>query len=187
MPKSNSSAILDLMGLDGQDIVVSRRDGKVVIRKFRKRRKSKSPKRKETNDNFRDANRWAKRILIQPGMKALYEKGINAKKKNAHTVAVTDYLNAPNIAYVKLTEYTGTPGDPIRIKATDDFQVVSVKVKVTDGKGQLLEEGEAERYSRKPFMWVYKATATNANLASTEIRVIAKDRPGNKKEASSKK
>lgn len=182
MPRSNSSAILDLMGLDGKDVVVSRRDGKLVLSKFKKRRKSKSPKRKETNDKLRDANRWAKRILAQPEMKALYEKGINAKKTSAHTVAVADYLNAPNIEYVKLGDYKGACGDPIRIKATDDFQVVSVEVKITDGKGELLEEGKAERYSRKHFMWVYKAAETNAHLTNTTIRVIAKDRPGNKKE-----
>ena len=161
------------------DAAVRRYRNQTVISKVTFPRKSKSPKRKEANDKFKEANDWAKHILKQPGMKELYAKGTNDKLSNPHTVAVSDYMQPPEIHYISLKDYTGAVGDRIRIKATDSFQVTEVKVRITNLKGTLLEKGLAERYLRKPAMWVYTVTVANLDLPRTVVKVIASDRPGN--------
>ena len=159
-----------------------------VIRKYRNQtvisvvttpRRSKSARKKASNDRFKEANNWAKHVLRDPGMKALYAKGINGKLSSAHTVAVSDYLQAPVIHYINLKDHTGAVGDKIRIKATDNFQVTAVEVTITNAKGILVEKGQATRYSRKPAMWSYILTVANPDLPGTVISVIARDRPGN--------
>lgn len=48
-----------------------------------------------------------------------------AKKRqhSAYSVAVADYFHAPDIKEVDLGGYTGTAGDLISVKVTDDFKV----------------------------------------------------------------
>ena len=88
-------------------------------------------------------------------------------------------MQAPEIHYISLKDYQGLIGDKIRIKATDNFQVTEVKVRITNAKGTLLEKGEAIRYPRKQAMWVYTVTVANPDLQGTVVNVIAEDRPGN--------
>ncbi len=142
-------------------------------------RKSKSSRKKESNNRFANASLWAKETLAEPGMKKLYSKGINSKLSNAQIVAVTDFLTAPVIHYISLKQYTGAIGDKVRIKATDNFQVISVEVKIRNKNGKELEKGPAIQYKRKPVMWIYSLTAANADVIGTIVEATAKDRPGN--------
>ncbi len=180
MPKIRKPTKADISAFLSNDIAIRKYRNQTVVSTVRIPRKSKSVRRKAANDRFKKANDWAKNILRQHGMKELYAKGINDKLSNAHTVAVRDYLQGPEIHYISLKDHTGAAGDTIRIKATDDFQVINVEVKITNPKGILLEKGQATRYSRKPAMWVYNLTVANRNLPGTVIRVMASDRPGNK-------
>lgn len=143
---------------------------------------SKSKKKKEANDRFAHANQYAKNVLKRPGMKELYAKGINARLSNTHTVAVTDYLNPPVIHDINIKDYHGTAGDKLRIRATDDFQVTSVEVRIINKEGHTLEKGAALKNKRKPSSWVYTTTVNNTQLEGTKIQVTAKDRPGNEVE-----
>ncbi len=93
-------------------------------------------------------------------------------------VAVADFLKAPSIEQVNLSAYTGQPGDTIRIRVIDDFAVKSVVVRITNGDGSLVEEGEAHPDAIN-FEWIYTATATNSNLDGDKIEIIASDTPGN--------
>lgn len=126
-------------------------------------------------DRFRSAHHYATHALKSPERKALYEKGINANRTSAHTVAFQDYLNAPVIHYIRSDQRAG---DVITIKATDDFRVETVTVDIFDPKGRLLESGNAERYPRKPFIWKYPITSRNNQKVIT-VRVTAMDMPGN--------
>ena len=152
---------------------------RLVFIKVANPKKSKPAKKQDAMDAFRYANQYAKNILQRPGMKALYLKGIDEKRSNAHTVWVADYLNKPVIHNINIKAYRGEIGDTLRIKATDDFQVTSVHVRILHGKGKILEQGEAVQYARKPDIWVYTATEKNPELKGTIIRVTAKDRPQN--------
>ncbi len=152
---------------------------RVVVSRVTHPKQSTSEKKLEANDRFADANQYAKNILKMPGMKELYAKGISARLSNTHTVAVSDYLNAPVIHAINIKEYHGTAGDKLRIRATDDFQVTSVEVRILNKEGNILEKGEALKNKRKPSSWVYTTTVNNTELEGTKIQVRAKDRPGN--------
>lgn len=161
----------------------------VVLRNYRNQvvlsmvtvpRKSKSEKKKEAINRFQDANAYAKSILEEPGMKKLYAKGINDKKRSAHTVAVADYLNAPKIHYIRMNVNRGAVSEKLRIKVTDDFQVTAVRVRFMSSDGEILEEGIAEQYARKPAMWLYTLTGVIPMVVGTVIEVVAEDRPGNR-------
>jgi hypothetical protein len=182
VPKIRKPTSGDISAVLSKDAVVRSYRRQTLVSTVTIPRKSKSRKRKAANDRFRKANDWAKSVLRRPGMKELYAKGINDKLSNPHTVAVSDYMQAPEIHYVSLKNHRGAAGDPIRIKATDNFQVTAVEVSITNAKGILLERGQATRYPRKPAMWVYILTAANRHLPGTVIKVIASDRPGNKAE-----
>lgn len=181
MPKViNNPLIAGVTGMVGKTIVLRYIRNQQVLSNRPTPRKSNSEKQQQSIDRFAEAQQYAKMILKDPGMKALYMKGINDQKSNAHTVASCDYLNTPEIHYVRLPGYSGIAGDVIRIKATDDFQVTSVNVEIKSGKGQFLEKGPAERYRRKPFMWVYKTSVANPDVPGSILRVTASDRPGNR-------
>ncbi|NOT73764.1 MAG: hypothetical protein HOP08_02465 [Cyclobacteriaceae bacterium] len=179
MPKLRKETKAELSAVFANDAVIRTYRNQTVVSKVTVPRPSDSIKRKEINDLFTEANSWAKETLKDPAMREYYEKGVNDKLSNAHTVALTDYLHAPEIHYVNLKDYTGTPGDPIRIKATDNFRVTSVIVKITNAKGILLEEDEAIRYKRKPTMWLYNTKIGNPLLPGTVFIVSAMDLPGN--------
>lgn len=179
MPKIRKPSRADISAVLSDQAVLKKVRNQTIISKPTIPRKSKSVRKKEANNRFAEASRWAKEILTEPGMKALYSKGINSKLSNAQMVAVTDFLTAPVIHYINLKQYTGAIGDKIRIKATDDFQVSSVDVTISDKKGKELEKGPAVHYKRKPVMWIYTLKLANAYIAGTVIEVTAKDRPGN--------
>jgi hypothetical protein len=144
------------------------------------RKKSKSEHAKRTNNRFKGASHWAASILLEPGKKELYSKGINEDGNSAHAVARNDFLNPPKIHYTRIENYTGAIGDRVRIKATDSFPVMALTVSISRRDGQLLEKGDAVRDLRKPVMWTYQTTVANPELPGTIITVIAQDLPGNK-------
>lgn len=129
---------------------------------------------------FKHATRYAKRQVADPESKALYQKGVNADKSSAYLVALSDFLNAPEIHYIQPKLYTGLVGSLITVKVTDDFRVEDVHVEIHVPNGKLLESGHAERNKRKPFMWNYRATVVNPSVEGSIIKVVARDRPGNK-------
>jgi len=116
-------------------------------------------------------------------MDKLYAKGIKSKFGNTQSVAVQDYMKGPEIHYINTEKYTGAVGDELRIKATDNFQVTEVKVRIYEKDGKkLVEKGSAVRYSRKPVMWIYTLTVGSTDVDGTVIKAIAFDRPGNETE-----
>jgi hypothetical protein len=126
---------------------------------------------------FQRAVVYAGVAVTDPTLEAVY--AARAKKgQSARNVAVADFLHAPNIEVIDLSGYHGTPGDVIRIEATDDFAVKEVKVVITNPDGSLVEEGFAQQ-GAPGFEWIYTATAANPGLTSDRIEVYASDIPGN--------
>ncbi len=99
--------------------------------------------------------------------------------KSAYTVAITDCLTSPTIKEIILDDYSGTIGDVISVRAIDDFNVQTVRVRIMKADNTLLEEGFAV-LSDEDLNWNYVATLANASIAGTTIEVIASDIPGNK-------
>lgn len=67
------------------------------------------------------------------------------------------------------------------IRATDDFEVVTVMVKIENADGSLVEEGNAINNGAE---WIYTATALNADLSGDKITITASDHPNNLTEKS---
>jgi hypothetical protein len=74
--------------------------------------------------------------------------------------------------------YAGKPGQVVRVKATDDFQVVEVKVTIRGPQGELIEEGLAELKSEKGD-WCYTARMEVPSGQTVSVTAVAKDKPGN--------
>lgn len=153
--------------------------GKLQMCNLPGERKKSTARQKDQMKRFRKASQYAKAETRNAAVKAHYATGICRERPSAYNVALSDYLNAPVIHYIRPKLYTGDVDSLITIKATDDFRVERVHVTIHTPDGKLLESGEAERNKRKPFMWNYRATVKNAKVSGSVIKVIAEDRPGN--------
>ena len=70
----------------------------------------------------------------------------------------------------------GQPGETIRIRASDDFQVAGVGVRILDAAGTTLEQGPAT--ATGDGAWTYTATTNLPDGQQVVIEVTATDRPG---------
>ncbi|AYN01043.1 hypothetical protein [Chryseobacterium sp. 3008163] len=167
-----------LSGKVGDLLVFSQRNGKTIVSKAPKERTGElSDKQKAHKLKFQKAVLYAKSALADPVKNQMYGiKSDSSSGITTYNVAVADLLNAPDIEEIDLSNYSGNPGDLIKITATDDFQVISVTVKIENADGILVEEGNAVDNGAE---WIYTATASNSDLAGDKITVHATDNPAN--------
>ena len=127
-------------------------------------------------DRFRLASLWARAILANPEMAALYA----ARATNGRTpyvTALTDFLRPPRIAEIDCSGYHGHAGDEIRVSAFDDFRVKEVRVAILAADGTVLEEGTCVP-DEFGMLWLYKATTDVLTLDGVTAHAIATDHPG---------
>ncbi|WP_046242672.1 hypothetical protein [Hymenobacter terrenus] len=129
-------------------------------------------------ERFQQAAFYGRAVQQDPARKAAYQTGTDADTTSAYTVAVADYLNAPNVRTVDFSGYRGLVGDPILIQATDDFAIHHVHVLIQNPDGSVVEEGDATP-DPDGFTFRYTATAANPSLDGDKILVTAYDNPGN--------
>jgi hypothetical protein len=175
----NNPLLQTITGMLGKTIVFRQWRGKIIVAKRPKKRKSDSKKQKIYIGKFREATQYAKKQMTIPESKAEYQTGINDRRHNAYTVALVDYLNAPKIHTIDVSNYHGAIGDTINIKATDDFRVTNVKVVIADSNGVVLEEGEAKPYGSKAIEWNFQATVNNPQYKGSMVVATALDKPMN--------
>ena len=170
-----------LSGKVGDLLVFSQRNGKTIVSKVPKERTGElTDKQKQHKLKFQKAVLYAKSVLADPAKKEMYEEMADASKGiTTYNVAVADLLNAPDIETIDLSEYEGNIGDNNKITVTDDFQVVSVTVRIENADGTLVEEGVAIDSGAE---WVYTATVANPDLSGDKITVKATDNPDNMSE-----
>lgn len=113
-----------------------------------------------------------------------YVEAARERNESPLKVATADFLHAPEIHRVDLSDYLGRPGDPIRVFATDDVAVTRVGILITDSRNHLVEMGMARRTG--PSEWVYRATRP---APGRHVRVIADaaDLPGHLVESRAEK
>jgi hypothetical protein len=114
--------------------------------------------------------------MQDPLQKEEYTKEAKEKGIQTNAVAIADFLKAPRIEKINLSEYTGKKNDIIKIKAFDDFKVKAVTVKIENADGTLVEEGNAVENG---LYWIYTAKQNNADLSRDKITVRATDIPDN--------
>lgn len=136
-----------------------------------------TPGKQAFREKFLNATYLAKKVLHDP----MFGPQYLAKKRpgqGAYTVAMKDCLTPPKIMGIFLEGYNGAVGDIISIRATDDFMVTTVKLRILKADDTLIEQGTAS-LDEFGIDWIYVATVANNPLAGTKVEVTARDIPGN--------
>ncbi len=131
-------------------------------------------------ERFRLAVLYGRTALADPNTKALYEASAKADGQQVFALTVSDFLHAPSVDEIDLNGYTGKAAESIHIRASDDFEVTGVAVRITDGNGTTLEQAAATQTIPGSSDWRYQTTTNVAPGQSVSIEVTATDRPGHK-------
>jgi hypothetical protein len=131
---------------------------------------------KDQTRRFSGAVNYAKSALADPVKRAYYEARAT-KEISAYNRAVADFLTKPWIDQIDAIDYTGHPGDKIRIIASDNIKVDSVSVSITDNAGAVLETSTCV-FDGENMNWVYTASTTQAVIAGLKVVAIVRDMPG---------
>ena len=174
---TNNPLVKGASGALGRTVVYKQWRGRVVMANLPKKRKSSSEKQKDQQMRFHYAVKFAKRATANPQWKAMYEKGIGGNKFSANAVALSDFLNPPKIEEINVMNYTGAPGEIIRVRAWDDFKVASVTITIMRDN-TVIEKGKAQPRGKKG-LWRMATSVRNASAPGTVFEVVAKDMAGN--------
>ena len=179
MAKSKNNVVtFGLSGKIGDLLVFRQKDGKTVVAKIPQTKNEPSDRQIAQRRQFQKAVLYAKAATAGGETAALYEEKAKQKKRSPFNVAVADFLKAPDITHIDLSDYAGQAGDAIRIEVSDDFAVKQVSVTITNSDGSLVESGNALQ-DAVGYQWTYTATQTNDNLDGDRIVVRAADTAGN--------
>jgi hypothetical protein len=160
------------------DLVFRRYEDEIVVaRKPDRQNVEPTPAQAAHRERFRLAALYGKTVFADPAQKALYEKGAKDRHQTVFALTVGDFLNAPAVDEIDLSAYTGKAGEPITIRASDDFEVAGVYVAIRDTCGAVLEQAAA---CQSDGVWLYTTTKALTPGLAVVIEVTATDRPGNK-------
>lgn len=179
MAKVRLNPILEQVRGQVGDLVFKRSGNEVVIaRKPDFSDREPTAAQTAAQERFRQAALYGKLVMADPQTKQLYEEAAKAKGQPLFSLTVADFFHAPSVDEVDLAGYGGRAGDPIIIKAHDDFAVSAVQVALSDAAGSPIESGEAVETPAKSGRWLYTATAAVATGTQVRIHVSAVDHPG---------
>lgn len=182
MAHANNSVITGkLKGSIGKELVFREWEGKTIVAKAPKARTGKAtPSQEKTQENFQMAARYAKAIVKDPEMVTGYAAALRPRQ-NVYSRALEDFIHPPTVVQITTRDYTGAVGDTLKIRAKDDFRVVTVLVEIYNPDGSLLEKGTCTQ-NLNGVDFNYVAKLANPALAGTRIKAIATDVPGNEGE-----
>ena len=163
---------------DREDAIVFRKHLDEILKREHHTPQELNEEEEARHQHRQQATIYAKTQMLNQQTRSLYEAKAVDGLQTAYTIAVADFLNAPDIKEVDLRNYNGMEGDRIRIQVTDDFKVAFVKVSIITQTGALLESGDA-RQQGDTNDWIYTATADNSAFDGDKILIQASDLPGN--------
>jgi hypothetical protein len=169
----------DRSGMLRQNVAVRQVGTRTVVKSRPSYKRESTPRQLEIQKKFLAAADWAKWKLTQPGQEEAYRSRTNSKIKSVYMVAVSDYLNAPEVKSIDAKKYRGAIGDLISIHAFDDFMVTKVEVEIRNAAGAIIEQGEAIQSTEHNQFWIYKAMVANPVVTGITVKAIAYDNPGN--------
>jgi hypothetical protein len=176
--QKNNVVTYGLSGKIGDLLVFRQRNGRTVVAKLPERTKAVTENQLAQQHRFQQAIIYAKAAVELPETGEQYKT--KAKKRRGQTamnVAVADFFNAPNVENIDLTGYTGKIGDKIKITVSDDFEVKTVWVHISNADGTTVEEGDARQSADS--LWTYTATQENESIEGDRILIHVADFPGN--------
>ena len=174
------------------DLTITKYGDKYVVKKLPER-KHRLPTTAQVpvRQNLVNANAYWRRVKAQPDLKAVYVLAARLQNKRAIDLAKSDFLNAPVVTDIDLSGYIGQPAGIIRVKAEDELDAASVRVRVLELEGTVIEEGDAalgaNPEGRKPKAevnkpggsWAYSSRVAVAAGKAVVIEVTVADRAGN--------
>ncbi|MFD2787864.1 hypothetical protein [Hymenobacter rubripertinctus] len=179
----NNIVTQGLSGMIGGTLVFRQQGGRTIVSAAPGETTGEpSAAQQAQRQRFQEAAVYAKAQISDPAAKAEYATRLDGRHGSAYAIAVADFLKAPDIREIDLSRYAGKKGDVIRVRATDDFKVVAVRVRIENGDGSLVEEGAAVQQPNA-LDWLYTATTANADLNGDKITIRASDQPGHFDEA----
>ncbi|MDP4265754.1 MAG: hypothetical protein Q8941_24765 [Bacteroidota bacterium] len=168
-----------LSGTIGGQLTFRQIGGKTCVSKYQKAPGvPATEKKKAVQTKFGVATAYARGAVKDPKLKAMYQAFVTGGQR-AFNIAMTDALRPPVVESIHAESYAGRVGDPIIIRATDDFKVASVVVSIYNQAGDLVEQGNALARENGDEDWVYIASRENPEPAGAKISVVAMDLPGN--------
>ena len=135
-----------------------------------------TPAQQQAREKFAQATAYAKGALGNPQVKAIYLAKARELRSSPVAVAVKDWLTAPVVDELDVASYHKQVGDPIFIKAHDDFEVVRAEVTLQDGNNNVLESGNAA-WDTASGSWKYTATVDATATATITVTASVYDRP----------
>lgn len=166
----------ELSGVVGDLVFAKQKSGKVIVRKRPVRKAAKRKGEAANQQGFASAVAYAKNVWAKdPELRERYKAAAAIQGRQGFSLAKADYLKAPAVREVDLSEYTGSQGDLLRIDATDNFEVKSVKIAIRHLDESPIESGEAARENGR---WVYKAKSAVAAGKTVVIEATATDYAG---------
>ena len=151
-------------------------DRTVISRQHKGPAPQPSPAQLLQRQRFKRAQEYAVTVLSDPCQRRAYEAIGAERKRRPDKILESDFLTPPVVDLIELSGYKGRAGNLIRVLASDDVEVVSVKVALRDAQGTVVEEGPAAKIHG---VWVYSVTTHAPEPASLAIEATAMDRPGN--------
>jgi len=111
----------------------------------------------------------------------IYKYTASLTSLSAYQVAVADYLGKPKILAIDSSQWTGEVGQPIHIRAKDNFSVLFVGLLIQENKknGNIFEDGEAVRSETDDVLWTYTTTRRITKKRGLYLFAFAIDLPGN--------
>src|SRR5262249_4260028 len=122
----------NIEGKLGDLVFVHCADGRILVRRAPAPRTEFTAAELRTQSGFRLAVAYVRKLKANPEAYAAYKSLARELRKRACDVAISDFLNPPDITDVDLAQYSGRAGEKLFIQAIDRTEVRSVTVTITD-------------------------------------------------------
>lgn len=114
----------------------------------------------------------------------IYKTLSSGSEKSAYNIAMADWFSVPEVHAMDLSGWNGGAGEPIRVQALEEVHVKHVLIRISDGNGELLEEGLAAETTEKHW---YEFASTGSYTGVLTVTATAVDLPGNMTDLSQQK
>ncbi len=163
-------------GMLGGQLVYRSVNGETIVSSRPERRRTISETQKRQNTRFRYATMFAKHAIQDDVLGPIYAEAAARmiRYQNAYTLAITDYLKAPEIGDILLE--SGASGNTLIVEAYEQPQVAKVVVDILTEDEQVLTTGKAT-LTDNGIQWKFVLTQDIPEGGS--VLVKAYDLPGN--------
>ena len=162
------------------NLVFKKYKGRIIVCRKPKFTQPPSPKQIEGRAHFAEAVAYAQAVKADPVAHAFYEPIAKERDTCVYWLAIKDFLCAPSLLPLDLSEYQGRMGDKITIRAVDVIGLAHVDVNIVAQDGTPIESGKAVENDVCSGKWIYTATKPAALGTDIFITVNGVDHAGNK-------